>query len=54
MEQIENEINSDPTLRFILRESRLDSKHLMHQIDVRIAAFNIALAKYLNRAFPTK
>ena len=51
---LEVHINSDPTLYFLLRESKFDSKLLMHQVDVRIGAFKVALAQYLDRKYPTK
>ena len=45
---IEQEIMSDPTLRFILRESKMSYDLIDHQIDIRKAAFIIALNRHID------
>jgi hypothetical protein len=47
-------INSDPTLKFFLRDSSLDISEakLMHQMTIKGCAFNIALKRYLDRLYP--
>lgn len=49
----ENYIASDPTLKFLLREASFDYNHLTHQINVRASTFKVALAKYLDKKYPT-
>lgn len=46
---IESEITGDPTLRFFLREAKMDFKNLDHQVDIQISCFKLALARWLNR-----
>lgn len=48
-EQIEYEIQSDPTLRFLLRETKFDYGKIDHQVSVRKAAFMIALNRALKK-----
>jgi hypothetical protein len=47
--RLEVEIQSDPTLRFILRESQLDSNKIDDQITLRQAAFIIALNRSIDK-----
>lgn len=42
-------IQSDPTLRFLLREAQIDSKNFDHQVNCKISAAKIALHKYIDR-----
>jgi len=51
--RIETEINSDPTLRFNLREAKMDYRNLSHQVDIQIANFKIALHRAMHHKFPT-
>ncbi len=47
--RIEIEINSDPILRYNLREATLDYRNLLHQIDIQIFSFKLALHRALNK-----
>jgi len=51
--RIETEINSDPTLRYNLREATLDYDKMLHQIDIQIASLKIALQRALDYKYPT-
>lgn len=49
-------INSDPTLRFFLREAKLDIKsgNFDHQVNVMGTAIMIAINKNLHNKYPTR
>lgn len=42
-------IDRDPTLRFLLREATIDPKIIDYQIEVKIAAYRVALGYWLNQ-----
>ena len=46
---IESEITGDPTLRFFLREAKVDYKNLEFQVDLQISCFKIALTRWLSK-----
>ena len=48
MNQFETIVQSDPTLKFLIRDAKFDADKLEHQIDIRCAAINIALGKYID------
>lgn len=41
-------INNDPTLKFFLRDSKIDYALLDHQVNVKCAAISIAIDKFLD------
>jgi len=45
---LDNVIDSDPTLRFLIREANFDFENLEWQMRVRCAALNIAITKWIN------
>jgi hypothetical protein len=45
---IETIINSDPTLRFFIKEAQIDWFN-QHQVDIRIAALKIALSRFIDK-----
>ncbi len=48
-------VNNDNTLRFFLREAKHYNRcKLMEQVDIKIAAFKIALGRFLDLKYPTK
>lgn len=46
-DRFENIVQSDPTLRFFLRETTLEYDLLDHQVDVKCAAIMIAINKFI-------
>lgn len=53
LDSFESHINSDPILRYNLREAKLSYDLLEHQINIRIASFKLALGQYLDKKYPT-
>ncbi len=53
IDSFESHINSDPILRYNLREAKLDYNLLDHQVGIQIASFKIALHQYLDKKYPT-
>lgn len=47
----EDVVQSDPTLKFILRDSVLDYDNLEHQMNIRGAATIIAIRKWLDKKY---
>lgn len=47
---MEDIINSDPTLKFIIN-TEIDFNLLEHQVNIKCAAAKIALSKYLNKKY---
>jgi hypothetical protein len=45
---LDNVIDSDPTLRYFIREATFDFDNLEWQMTVRCAALKIAMAKWIN------
>lgn len=45
----ECEVQSDPTLRYFLRETTFDVDKLERQVSIRIAAAKIALGRYIDK-----
>jgi hypothetical protein len=45
---LDNVIDSDPTLRYFIREANFDFENLEWQMRVRCAALKIAIAKWIN------
>ena len=45
---LDNVIDSDPTLRYLIRESEFSFDLLEWQMTVRCAALKIAMAKWIN------
>lgn len=41
-------VDSDPTLRLLIRDANFDFKNLEHQANVRGAAILIAIGKWIN------
>ena len=44
-------INDDPTLKFFLREARLDLSFIDHQVNLMGAALLVALDKWIDHNF---
>lgn len=47
-DKFENIIQSDPTLRYFLRETSFDYNNLNNQINLRCSAIKIAIKKYID------
>jgi hypothetical protein len=45
---LDNVINSDPTLRYFIKEATFDFENLEWQMSVSCAALKIAMAKWIN------
>lgn len=45
---LDSVIDSDPTLRYLIKESNFDFNLLEHQMSVRCAALKIAIRKWLD------
>ena len=45
---LDNVIDSDPTLRYFIREAHFDFDLLEHQMTVRCAALKIAIARWID------
>lgn len=50
----ETHVNGDPTLRYLLRESKFDYKLLEHQVNVRCGAINVAIGQFIDKKYPSK
>jgi hypothetical protein len=45
---LDNVIDSDPTLRYFIREAHFDFENLEWQMNVRCAALKLAIVKWIN------
>ena len=45
---LDNVIDSDPTLRYLIRDAVFDFENLEWQVRLRCAALNIAISKWIN------
>ena len=45
---LDNVIDSDPTLRYFIREGNIDFENLEWQMTVRCAALKLAITKWIN------
>ena len=44
----EDVVNSDPTLKYLIRDSKFDLENLEHQVNIRGAAILIAINKWID------